>query len=98
MSVNYLVFIIIGAPIFIFIIYWLDFLRTTVKNSTKYGWGTYKLFRHYFKQNELCADKNGRFAHYSSRSYATAEIIMFNNIGMLLNPIDFVRALFFCLK
>lgn len=71
---------------------WLTHLSMTKSDCKVYGWGSRKLFWYNLKKYELIRDKGWEksFFNYENRSKFHASIIKFNDIGMLLNPMDWV--------
>lgn len=72
---------------------WMLYIDATKKYTKRYGYGTYKKFIINFKKNELKYDEDViGFLNICNNSMVSSFVIEFKGIGMLLNPIDWVRA------
>lgn len=75
---------------FIVLIDWITHVALTKGNCSKYGWGTRELFWFYFMKNELSRKNESSNSFFNTRNNSCfhEQVIKFNGIGMLLNPID----------
>ena len=73
---------------------WESHLRQTKTYTTQYGWGSFDKFKEEFDKCNWEWKPTWKYSlfDYDSDSEIHAGIIKFNGDGMLLNPIDYVRA------
>lgn len=81
---------------------WIAHLSMTKNHSSTYGWDNFEIFVVKFKEYGMEASPNFRNSFFPrgnilrSESEYHANIIRFNDEGMLLPPIDFIRAKIYC--
>lgn len=94
MILIFILLLIILFSVFIpTIVSWSVHLSMTIEscNRNKTGWGSYSEFVNLFKTCELKHDGYSSYFNTKGDSKIHASIIMFNNKGMLLNYIDWIR-------
>lgn len=73
------------------LISWTVHVNMTKANCDRYGWGNRKIFWenfHKYKLEKYNVLTGSFFGEKKSKFHAN--IIVFNNVGMLLNPIDWI--------
>ncbi|MGM0409113.1 MAG: hypothetical protein ACQEQF_00005 [Bacillota bacterium] len=97
---------LIAASIILIILDWLTHISMVRNNTEKYGWSNFNKFKEKFEEYNMIEYEdelfNGSYIRYKNRyedfCKVHADIIMFDNKGMILGFISYIKFKLFIMK